>query len=382
MKMPKSKYEQTKVADEPLVKEMTSVQDMFSIISIDDSGIFELLRRRFSKLYVLSDINFAGVTDEEQKAIIINFSKVLKTIPCRFSYSVANEHVDEKKFHEKILYRMKHDKYDGLRRSYNRIIKDKVSDAKQGLYQTIYLTLTIVAEADAKGTFSSIESAVRSAFVGIGVNGIQGSVMRIVDINERMQLLFNLTHIGIETDYKFDFDRELAAKHDWINIISPASVRFENEHFVMNGQVGKVFYIHEYPKSLESDIISALSKMNCTSYITVNNELLDISGFKQEIARKYMGVGMKIENEKQRNRNNNDYLADASQKLLNEKEKLDQFSKELDTNDDHYFNSTMLVLIIADGEEELARIEEKLMNAVSLASLDICYNSTHFEFLL
>jgi hypothetical protein len=37
---------------------------------------------------------------------------------------------------------------------------------------------------------------------------------------------------------------------------------------------------------------------------------------------------MKIENEKQRNRNNNDYLADASAKLLNEKDKLDAFSKK------------------------------------------------------
>ena len=139
----------------------------------------------------------------------------------------------------------------------------------------------------------------------------------------------------------------------------------------MKGQVGKVFYIHEYPKSLESDIISALSKMNCTSYISVNNELLDISGFKQEIGRKYMAVGMKIENEKQRNRNNNDYLADASQKLLNEKEKLDQFSKELDTNDDHYFNTTMMILILAESQDELSRIEEKLMNAASLKSVKL-----------
>ena len=373
MKGLKSKYEQTKVADEPLVKELTSVQDIFSIISIDESGIFELPERKFSKLYVLSDINYAGVTDEEQKAIIINFSKVLKTIPCRFSYSVANEHVDEKKFHEKILYRLKHDKYDSLRKSYNRIIEDKVSDAKQGLYQTIYLTLTIRAEdmADAKGSFGSIESAVRSAFVGIGVNGIQGSVMRTVGINERMQLLFNLTHANMGTGYEFDFNREVEAKHDWVNILSPASISFENEHFVMNAQVGKVFYIHEYPKSLESDMIAALSKMNCTSYISVNNELLDISGFKQEIARKYMAVGMKIENEKQRNRNNNDYLADASQKLLNEKEKLDQFSKALDTNDDHYFNTTMMILILTENKEELSKIEEKLMNAASLKSVKL-----------
>ena len=59
-----------------------------------------------------------------------------------------------------------------------------------------------------------------------------------------------------------------------------------------------------------------------------------------------MGVGMKIENEKQRNRNNNDFLADASTKLLSEKEKLDSFSKTLDTSDDHYYNTTMLIFVL------------------------------------
>lgn len=373
MEMPKSKYDQTKVNDTPRVAEITSVQDVFSIVSIDDSGIFELPDKRYSKLYALSDINFAGVTDEEQKSIIINFSKVLKAIPCRFSYTVANERVDERQFHEKVLYRMKNDKYDALRKSYNKVIADKVSDAKQGLYQTIYLTLTIKAEdmADAKSTFSSMESAIRSAFVGIGINGIQGSVMRTVGINERMQLIYNLTHAGIESNFKFNFEEEIAARHDWINTISPASICFENECFTINGQVGKVYFVDEYPKSLESDIIAALTKINCTSFITVANELLDISGFKQEIARKYMAVGMKIENEKQRNRNNNDYLADASTKLLNEKDKLDAFSKALDTDDDHYFNSTMLIYVQAKDEAELTQIEEKLMNAASLKSIKL-----------
>ena len=369
----RTKYDQTKVCDSPLFKEFASIQEIFSIKSIDESGIFELNEKRYSKVYVLSDINFAGVTDEEQKAIILNFSKVLKTIPCRFSYSVANEFVDERQFNEKILYALRKDKYDPLRKSYNHVISQKVSDAKQGLYQTIYLTLTITAEdmMDAKQMFLSTESAIRSAFIGVGANGMQGSVMRPVSINERMQLLFNLTHAGLGHDYQFDFERELHAKHDWLNIISPVSMRFENESFTMNQTFGKVMYIDEYPKSLESDIISSLSKVNCTSYITVNNELLDIAGFKQEIGRKYMKVGMKIENEKQRNRNNNDYLADASQKLLNEKEKLDEFSKELDRLDDHYFNSTILVLFFADSKEELAHIEEKLFNVASLKSLKL-----------
>ena len=286
---------------------------------------------------------------------------------------MANEYVDERQFHEKLLYRYHKNKYDELTRNYNRIIADKVKDAKQGLYQTIYLTLTITAEdmTDAKSTFRSMESAIRSAFVGIGVNGIQGSVMKSVGIDERMQLLFNLTHAGLSSRYKFSFEDEIAARHDWLNVLSPASLCFENEKFTMNGQVGKVFFVEEYPKSLESDIIAALTKINCTNYVAVNSELLDISGFKQEIARKYMAVGMKIENEKQRNRNNNDYLADASAKLLNEKEKLDEFSKQLDTDDDHYFNTTMLVLVLAKDDAELAMIEEKLMNAASLKSIKL-----------
>lgn len=369
----KTKYEQTKICDAPLVKEMTSSQEIFSIKSIDESGIFELNNKLFSKLYVLSDINFAGVTDSEQKEIIINFAKVLKTIPCRFSYTVANEYVDEKLFHEKILYALRGDKYDGLRRSYNKVIRDKVSDAKQGLYQTIYLTLTIKADdmQDAKQMFMSTDSAVRSAFIGVGANGMQGSVMRPVGINERMQKLYRVTHVGIEGDYKFDFASEYETCHDWINTIAPASVLFENESFMINGQYGKVMYIEEYPKSLESDIIASLSKINCTSYVTVNNELLDIAGFKQEVGRKYMAVGMKIEGEKQRNRNNNDFLADASQKLLNEKEKLDEFSKEIDTLDEHYFNTTMLVMFFAKSKEELVQIEEKLKNIASLKSLKL-----------
>ena len=373
MNLPKSKYEQTKINDTPRIMEPLSVQDVFSVMSIDESGIFELPGKKYSKLYVLSDMNFAGVTDEEQKNIIVKFSKVLKAIPCRFSYTVANEYVDEKQFHEEVLYQKKGDKYDSLRGSFNKVIADKVSDARQGLFQTIYLTLTIEAMdmADARSSFSSMESAIRSAFIGIGVNGIQGSVMRTVGINERIQLLFNLFHTGMNHHYEFDFEKEIQKNHDWLNIISPTSMKFTNEGFEVNDHVGKIFYVSEYPKSLESDIIHALTKVNCTNFVTVNNELLDLGGFKQEISRKYMAIGMKIENEKQRNRNNNDYLADASAKLLNEKDKLDAFSREIDTDDDHYFNSTMLILVLAKDKEELSRIEEKLFNAASLKSVEL-----------
>ena len=88
----KTKYEQTKICDTPLVKEMTSSQEIFSIKSIDESGIFELNNKMFSKLYVLSDINFAGVTD-----VIVRYRKE-KRSKTRYAPQKGKRHENNESF--------------------------------------------------------------------------------------------------------------------------------------------------------------------------------------------------------------------------------------------------------------------------------------------
>ena len=153
-----TKYGKTKLYDQPLYMNPRSAEEVFPVKAIDDSGIFTLNNGKYSKSFVLSDINFAGVTDMEQKTIIINFSKVLNSVNCRFSYTVANEYVDKNSFSNRILYKKRNDDMDDLCDAFNEVINEKVTDAKQGLYQTIYFTLTVDANniRDAKNMFSSI----------------------------------------------------------------------------------------------------------------------------------------------------------------------------------------------------------------------------------
>lgn len=369
-----TKYSKTKQYDTPLYINPRSTQETFSVRSIEESGIFELNQNRYSKGFMLTDINFAGVTDMEQKTIIINLSRILNSMPCRFSITVANEYVDKLAFNNRILYKMYDDEKDDLRDAFNEIISTRVTDAKQGLYQNIYLTLTITSEniREARGTFASIEAALRSAFIQIGVNGMAGSQLVSMDINQRMQTWYNFTHAGIRTNYKFDYRNNMMLMHDWLNIVAPDSIEFYNDYFVMNGcQWGRVLYISEYPKSLESDIIAELAKINCTNYISINSEPLDISGLKQEISRKHASVGFKIENEKQRNRNNNDYLADASDKLLSEKDALNQFARLVSEGDDHYFNTTIMIMYLTDSAESLQRITDKIHSIAGVKSFTV-----------
>lgn len=369
-----TKYGKTKQNDEPLYQNPCSTEEIWSIKSIDKSGIFELKDGKYSKCFILSDINFAGVTDTEQKSIIINFSRVLNSMSCRFSYTIANEYVDEDEFNNNILYKLRGDERDELRESYNAVIQEKLTDAKQGLYQTIYLTLTVSSDnvRDAAQTFASIEAALRSALIQIGVNGMAGSQILPIEIIQRMQTWYNFTHSGLGSRFKFDFDKEIEAKHDWINTVAPFSISFYNDFFIMNGcQYGRVMYISEYPKSLESDIISELSGINCTSYVTINSELLDVTALKQEIGRKYASVGMKIESEKQRNRNKNDFLTDASDKLLTERDALNLFARQVDDGDDHYFNTTILIMYLCNSEEELKKITDKVKTIAAVKSLEV-----------
>ena len=369
-----TKYGKTKQYDEPLYINPQSTEELFPVKAIDESGIFVLNNEKYSKLFKLSDINFAGVTDLEQKTIIINFSKVLNSINCRFSYTVADEYVDESAFSKRILYKKRGDDMDMLCDAFNEVINEKVTDAKQGLYQTIYLTLTVEAKniREAKNALASVEATLSSTLIQIGINGMAGSSLEPVSLNERMQIWYNFTHTGLHTNYKFDWQSCMKQNKDWIDIVSPESLVFYNDYFILNGnRYGRVMYISRHAQSLESDTLSELAKINSTNYVTVNSELLDLYGYKQEIIRKHSSVGFQIEKEKKRNRDNNDFLADASDKLLTEKDSLIKLSRQVETGDDHFFNTTVLIAFLAKSYEEMVDITDQIEAIGGVKSFDV-----------
>lgn len=220
--------------------------------------------------------------------------------------------------------------------------------------------------------FSSIEATLSSSLVQIGINGMAGSTLEPISINQRMQTWFNFTHSGIMTNYKFDLQECIRHNKNWIDVISPETISFYNDYFVMNGkQYGRVMYISKHAQSLESDTIAELAKINSTNYITINNELLDLSGYKQEITRKHSSVGLQIEREKKRNRDNHDFLADANDKLLSDKDSLIKLSRQVESGDDHFFNTTIMIMFLAKSMQELDEITEQIIAVGGVKSFEV-----------
>lgn len=374
-----TKYSKTKEYDNPLFIEPESTEELFPIKALDNTGIFTLNDNKYSKTYELSDINFKGITTEEQKIVIIKFSKVLNSLSCRFSFTVANDYVDDVDFAQGILYKLRGDKADHIRECFNDVIRDKVTDARQGLYQKIYLTLTIEAKSldEVKQLFYSVESQLSGDLITIGVNGIAGSNMRTLGTDERLQLWYNLTHAGYNSGYKINSQNLLKRNKDWLDIVSPESISFYNDYFIMNGnKYGRVMYISKHPQTLDSEIISELAKLNATNYISINSEILNMAGYQREIMRKNDRVGMKIESQKRGFRRNNDYLSDASDRFLRDKSKLEDLSNVVKEADDRFFNTTIMIMFLADDMAELNKITDSVVAIGGLKSFDVkvCFN--------
>lgn len=363
-----SNYKKTTVNDEPLYSHMRTGGELFSIKQIDESGVFYLNNKMYSKTYILSDINFAGLTDYEQKVIIVNFSKILNSMSCRFSYTIANEDPKENSVLRELLYEMQGDEDDEVRSMMNELIEDRVTSSKQGLYQVIYLTLTTENENfdDAVINFGSIEASLRSAFMQLG----SGARMIPLDINQRMQLFYNFTHVGIKTNYKFDFRKEQFFLRNWSSTIAPVDLAIHNNRFELNGRIGSVLYISEYSKTLDSSFVSNLmDKINCISYMTVSSELLTRSDIRRELSMKQFSVENKIDKEKKEHRRNNDFLSDANDGLLKRKNTLEEFARKLEDEDDNYFNTTITYMFLADNQKEYEKILSQIESIVAIASV-------------
>lgn len=369
-----TKYSKTKKYDEPLYPKPSTIQELFCVQEINNSGIFKLNQGKYSKCFLLTDINFNGLTNIEQENIIENFSHILDSMTCRFSFTIANERGENEDLVADLLYELAGDGKDTFRNAFNEMIHDRVTSARQGLFKSIYLTLTIESDSfsSAITAFSTLENTLRTAFTHIGVNEMTGANLLPLGTNERMQTLYNFSHFGLPpVENKYDYVKELNRKKDWRNTVAPASFKIHNSFFEMNGCYGAVYYINVWANELQHDFISALSEINCTSYITINSELLDSTSLKEEINRKHAKIGFQIENEKQSNRNKNDFLSDASDVLLSAQDSLNEFSKKISSNDNRYFNTTIMFMFLAETYKDFLSVEQDIDSIAGLRGFEM-----------
>lgn len=341
-----------------------SVQDTINVLQISPNGIFRVAEEKWSKCYLLSDVNYTPKTFDEQLAFFYEWCKNINSFDVAVKFCVFNKSRNMELIREKILYQHKDDPYDWLRDAYNDIIEVKILGGKQGIEQVKLFTVTVEKKdyEEAKSHLSALEGSLMNNFASIG------SRLVPLNANERIEFLFNFYRIGDERLYQLDVEQEIINGRDWKNEIACGYIDFDSsiEEFSTERVVGCGLYIdpQSYPTSLSDTFFTDLANIPVTSLVTVDYQPIPQDLTIKTLEDKLMGIESTITKQQQKRNRQNNYSSDISYKIRREKEEVEKMLDELRENDQKMFWVGVTTVLLAEDEEKLKNAK-RMVNQIA-----------------
>lgn len=341
-----------KTPDTVRISHPKTVQEMLEIWKIAPNGIFQVGKEKWSRTFLIVDINYNTRTYEEQLSFFYDWCKTLNAFDIAVKITIFNEHRNMEEIREKILYPHKNDAYDWLRDAYNDIIEKKIIEGKQGICQEKFLTITVKRNdyESARAYLATLEAAFMNNFAALT------SALIPLNANERLSVLNKFFHIGKEESVSFDVEEEMLYGHDIKNDIVNDSMEIGTDYFKMDDVIGTVLYLdpQSYPTSLEDKFLNDMANLPIESMYTVDYEPIPQDVAVKTLEEKLMGVERTITKQQEKRNSNGNFSSDISYRVRREKEEIEKMLDQLRENDQKMFWVGVSAVILAKDEEELS----------------------------
>lgn len=286
------------------LKVKRTVQDTLDFIGIDgEEGVIQISDKKFTKSYLLSDINYQIAKEDEQESLFLEYSKLLNYFDSsmKFQITINNKPLNEEEIKKSILLPMVGDKNDEYREDYNKnILLKKLSEGKNNIQQEKYLTIQIEAESmdEAIKRFRGIDNDIISL-----CNNIGRSKATPVSSTDRVEVLYDFFNPETKMDKKYD-DKLLNGKLDFDNLrkqgmsvkdlIAPASLEFEKDHFKIGDKYAQVIFMKSLGSALADTFLSQLNGCGLEMMCSLNYEPVDREEAVKAVKRQLVNINEEI----------------------------------------------------------------------------------------
>ena len=352
-----------------------NTRDIIEIRKIAPNGIFQVGEEKWSKSYLLMDVNYTTKTYDEQLAFFYEWCKSIKAFDGSVKITVFNECRNMQEIREKILYRYKNDRYDWIREAYNDIIINKITEGRQGIRQEKFFTVTVKRKdyESAKAYLSSLEAGFINNFAALS------SALIPMDADERLRVLWNFYHMGKESEFAVNLEKEIGAVRSVKNVLADTLVDFDTDidRFTIDDKVCQMLYLDptSYPTSLNDTFFKELTELPIPSIYSIDYEPIPQDVAIKTLEDKLMGVERKITKQQEKRNRNRAYTSDISYQVRREKKELEGMLDELRDNDQKMFWTGVTIGIVADSEEQL---DERLTAVTQVAEKATCQIMPHY----
>ena len=317
------------------------------------------LANLYSKTYLVPDINYSAVTQEQQEELQALYIELLNGFDDSASLQVTimNTQINKEEFSKKLLLTEREDGLDKERQEFNDILRDKVAHGQNGLQCRKFFTVTVAAiNFDAANTrFFNIEAHM------INVLNRMGTQLITLNANERVRLMADILR---DVDCKIlpcsrdEFARKAEKQH-----CCPEYMEFKKDYFLYNEKYARCIAIQKYPASIVDTIFKSIIELNQTMIITENLDFVEQAEAVRLLQRKNTDMKQEaIVKVKRSSQAAKGAFVDPIEgtQLQKDMEQAQAFLTDLQSRNEKMIRGQIVIMLTADSYEELEKNTDAL----------------------
>ena len=254
-------------------------------------GIIEIEPGKFTKTYLLDDVNYQVAKSDEREEMFIKYEEFLNSFDptTRFQITINQRNINMQDFKEQTLLPMHNDSLDELREERNTMLSKKMLEGRNNLHKEKYLTVCVEApDFEAASTlFARLDTEISTNLKKIG-----GAVVQPLTSAQRLEILHDIYNIGNEglfgnnmvydKDGNLVFDKEkfsfeimrrmgLTTK----DMIGPESFSFKSDYGMIGDMYFRALFVRKLPSFLNDEVLDELTKTDCNMITSLLFEPID-----------------------------------------------------------------------------------------------------------
>lgn len=253
--------------DKERFKILKSVQQAIPIETAYIDGVFQVGKKRYSKTYRFTDINYSVASDEDKRDMFLDYSAFFNSFDdeATTKITINNRVVNKTDLERGLLIPYRQDNLDGYRREYNEMLMDKAASAVS-IVQEKYITVTVEKNdiEEAKAYFSRIETDFTAR--------LKKLESKLIDLsaNDRLHILHDFYRNGEDEAFDFDLKQTDRKGHDFKDSICPDSFEFKRDYFRMGDKYGRVIFLRDYASGISDKFVSKLTSLNRNLMLSID----------------------------------------------------------------------------------------------------------------
>lgn len=322
-------------------------------------GICRVGSDYYTKMIEFYDINYALLEDEDQKATIENYAKMINFFDpsVHMELFLFNRRVSASELAESFEIPMKGDGFDDLRKEYCDIIKYQAAKGNNGIKKSKYLIFGTHSDSiqNAREYLANLEKDV------IHNLEIIGTKAKSLNGKERLRVLHDYFNQDTLDKFRFNYREMVESGRSVKDYIAPPGFDFRDPlYFESGGMIGQVNYVEIIAPKFSDELIKTLLDIDDNLTISVHMETMDPVKAIKMLKRVLSDIQKnKIDEQKKAVRSGYDMDILPTDIVTYEKDTLELLD-DLNTNNQKIVKMTFLIACFGKTKKELQNLIQRV----------------------